>query len=94
MKFQALPILQGSQAPALDVELSSREPLADSIPHLLSQHKAFILRSYEADWTVEDFGLFVSDCNLEYYPYIGGAAPRTIIPVKAGQDIIFTANER
>jgi len=44
--------------------------------------------------SVEDFGHFLVDLQLEYYPYIGGAAPRRIIPVTAGTDIVFTANER
>jgi hypothetical protein len=45
--------------------------------------------------SVNDFGQFLVDLQLEYYPYIGGAAPRTIIPVDASPDpIVFTANER
>ena len=102
MKIRALPILQGPKAPAFEVrvnDLSDPTPSIDSlskkIPLLLQQHKALILQSTaDESWNVEDFGQFVTECDLEYYPYIGGAAPRTIIPVKAGQDIIFTANER
>jgi hypothetical protein len=44
--------------------------------------------------TTEDFGQFVVDLKLQYYPYLGGAAPRTVIPCQAGKDILFTANER
>lgn len=63
---------------------------------LLDQHKALILQSAVSNepWTTDDFGDIVSNLQLEYYPYIGGAAPRTIIPVKVGGDIVFTANER
>jgi hypothetical protein len=72
---------------------------------LLDQHKVLLLQSQSnhrheqqaqehPPFTTDDFGEFVSNLQLEYYPYIGGAAPRTVIPTKAGGDIVFTANER
>lgn len=69
---------------------------------LMDRHKALLIQSGQdfnpnSDVDVlstEDFGCFVADLQLEKYPYVGGAAPRRIIPVKAGDDIIFTANER
>ena len=44
--------------------------------------------------SVQDFADLLLGLDLTYYPYIGGAAPRTVIPVK-GSDlpIVFTANE-
>ena len=45
-------------------------------------------------YTTDDFANLVTLMQCEYYPYIGGAAPRTIIPISSGEDIIFTANER
>jgi hypothetical protein len=70
---------------------------------LLDQHKALLFSCAAADedsdktatcLTPDDFGQFVVDLKLTYYPYVGGAAPRSIIPVSAGKDIVFTANER
>jgi hypothetical protein len=66
---------------------------------LLDQHKALLFSCADKEQpclTPEDFGRFVVDLKLAYYPYIGGAAPRSIIPVSAGdgKDIVFTANER
>lgn len=63
---------------------------------LLDQHKALLFSSEDKDkpLTPDDFGQFVVDRKLTYYPYVGGAAPRSIIPVSAGKDIVFTANER
>jgi len=62
---------------------------------LLAKYKALLLRSdeNEAPFTVNDFGNFISNLGLEKYPYVGGAAPRRIIPVDAGDDLIYTANE-
>ena len=62
---------------------------------MLDKDKAMLFRSAsnESPLSTEDFGTFVTKLNLEYYPYEGGAAPRTNIPVSAGKNIIFTANE-
>lgn len=100
MKLRWNPILEAKSNDGKSIEseglswndLGKWEP--SDVVSLLDQHKALLLQS--SDGTpidVEDFGQFLVDCKLESYPYIGGAAPRTIIPVKAGQDIIFTANE-
>jgi hypothetical protein len=94
----AIPLLEpppgGSTAFCLDDDDNLLEPR--QLVDLLDQHKALILQSSDTErpWTTDDFGDLVSNMELEYYPYIGGAAPRTIIPVRAGGDIVFTANER
>jgi len=50
--------------------------------------------SYSAVLSTDDFGRFVVNLQLERYPYVGGAAPRTVVPVEAAEDgIVFTANE-
>jgi D-xylose reductase len=91
MKMHATPILEPSLGSAFTVDDLHPRQFVD----LLDQHKALILQSSSNEpWTTDDFGAIVSRLQLEYYPYIGGAAPRTIIPVKAGGDIVFTANER
>ena len=51
---------------------------------LLAKNKALLLRSDDPDnkpFTVDEFAKFLTSLNLEYYPYVGGAAPRRIIPV-------------
>lgn len=62
---------------------------------LLASHKALLFQNEESDaaMDVEAFGSFVKRLNLTSYPYVGGAAPRTMIPVEAGNDIVYTANE-
>ena len=60
----------------------------------LDHQKAVLIRREEKSLSVEEFGELLVGFDLEHYPYVGGAAPRTIIPVSAGKDIIFTANER
>jgi diketogulonate reductase-like aldo/keto reductase/alpha-ketoglutarate-dependent taurine dioxygenase len=94
MKLRALPLLQGEKAEEFVIdELTPR-----LFTTLLDQHKVLLLRVPSSDtpdgvMTVEDFGAFLVGLELEYYPYIGGAAPRTVVPTSAGADIIFTANE-
>ena len=62
---------------------------------LLASHKALLFQNEESDaaMDVEAFGSFLKRLNLTSYPYVGGAAPRTMIPVEAGNDIVYTANE-
>ena len=50
---------------------------------LLDGHKAILVGAAESGerLSVDDFGLFVQSLGLTPYPYIGGAAPRTNIPV-------------
>jgi hypothetical protein len=87
MKLTATPLLEGESAKPVVVDsLKPRE-----FVNLLDSHKALLFQGAQ---NVEDFGEFVTSLQLEYYPYVGGAAPRTIIPVSSGKDIIFTANER
>ncbi|CAB9501286.1 Deoxymugineic acid synthase 1 [Seminavis robusta] len=90
MKFTVIPLLEGSADP---FELDEKEVTPRRFVDLLDSRKALIFRNEEKTSSVEDFGHFVTDLKLMKYPYIGGAAPRTIIPVAAGKDIIFTANE-
>ena len=97
MKVIATPLLERDGAAnktsfAVEDDIQPRQ-----FVDLLDQHKALLFQapsSQTAPLSTDDFGQFVTDLELEYYPYIGGAAPRTIIPVKAGKDIVFTANER
>lgn len=50
--------------------------------------------NHDEPLSVQDFGNLVVGLNLTYYPYIGGAAPRTVIPVSASTlPVVFTANE-
>lgn len=95
MKLRAFPLLQGEKAEEFVVDDLTPRLFAN----LLDSHKALVLRAPLSEkspgkvWNVEDFGCFLVGLDLEYYPYIGGAAPRTVIPVEAAKDIIFTANE-
>ena len=61
---------------------------------LLAKHKALILQSDEGcdPTTVEEFAKIMEKLNLERYEYLGGAAPRTLIPVNANVEV-YTANE-
>jgi hypothetical protein len=68
--------------------------------NVLDAQKALVLSSVRREedgvWSVQDFADLLVGLNLTYYPYIGGAAPRTIIPVQnvpSDLPIIFTANE-
>jgi hypothetical protein len=105
MKLQLQSILHGkrtSTAPDDDAfpsfSMNRSEMTPTRFVELMNQHKALIISAAsdegEEPLTVEDLGSFLVDLQLEHYPYIGGAAPRTVIPVTAGKDIIFTANER
>jgi hypothetical protein len=97
MKLNVSPIFDPQGSP-FELERESLTPRA--FVDLLDRHKAVVIRHSTSDndetpFSVEDFGQFVVDCQLEYYPYVGGAAPRRIIPVQASTDpIVFTANER
>lgn len=93
MKMNATPLLEPPPGGTTAFTIDDLQPR--KFVDLLDQHKALILQSTSNEpWTTDDFGDLVSNLQLEYYPYIGGAAPRTIIPVKVGGDIVFTANER
>ena len=93
MKLLATPLLEREKAKAFAVDSLSPRTFVD----LLDAHKALLFQSNEGSPAkridVEGFGDFLVSLKLEHYPYIGGAAPRTVIPVKAGDEIIFTANE-
>jgi hypothetical protein len=96
MKLTATPLFTGPNGAA---SASSSSFAIDNLQprqfvDLLDQHKALIFHGSDTTLSTEDFGRFVVDLKLESYPYIGGAAPRNIIPVQAGKDIVFTANER
>jgi hypothetical protein len=92
MKLTATPLLAGPNAAPASLTIDNLQPR--QFVDLLDQHKALIFHGADSTLSTEDFGQFVVDLKLEDYPYIGGAAPRTIIPVQAGKDIVFTANER
>lgn len=91
MKLTALPLLEK------DDEAFEIQDLSPSVfCNLLDTRKALVLQNKTAPpFSVEDFGSFLVNLKLTHYPYIGGAAPRTNIPVKACTDkcIVFTANE-
>ena len=91
MKFSVIPLLEGDAAKPFEVDEKNLTPR--QFVDLLDSRKALVFRNEAKTSNVEDFGHFVVDLNLKQYPYIGGAAPRTIVPVAAGKDIIFTANE-
>jgi hypothetical protein len=93
MRMLATPLLEPPPGDSTPFALENLQPR--QFVDLLDQHKALIFKSAGPEpFTTDDFGDLVANLQLEYYPYIGGAAPRTIIPVKAGGDIVFTANER
>mmetsp|Transcript_48107 Transcript_48107/g.145300 ORF Transcript_48107/g.145300 Transcript_48107/m.145300 type:complete len:650 (-) Transcript_48107:424-2373(-) len=75
--------------------LPSRSLDQGKFVELLAKHKALLLRADENEepLSVNDFGDLVASLRLKKYPYVGGAAPRRIIPVNAGNDIVYTANE-
>ena len=102
MKFKVTPLLDPQASPwVVDEGLPPRQ-----FVDWLDQHKVLLLQRPDDEedvsqqpqkpWTVQDFGQLVVDLQLQEYPYIGGAAPRTVIPVNAapGKGIVFTANER
>ena len=57
-----------------------------SLIHELANHKALLLQSEEDPWSVHEFGHLLKSFNLKSYPYVGGAAPRRLIPCDAGDD--------
>lgn len=73
---------------------SSDELSQSAIVDALDHEKGVLIRREDEPLSVEEFGRLLVKLDLERYPYVGGAAPRTIIPVSVGEDIIFTANER
>jgi D-xylose reductase len=93
MKLRVTPLLEDEESRESFV-VDSLDPA--SFVDWMDQHKALLFQSAEQPetlFTQQDFGQFVVDCKLQHYPYIGGAAPRTVIPLAAGKDIVFTANE-
>lgn len=96
MKLLATPLLDDKETTVASIEVDL-EPRR--FVDLLDRQKAVLLQSTNSTegcpLTPDDFGQIVVDLQLTRYPYVGGAAPRTIIPVKASKDdIVFTANER
>jgi D-xylose reductase len=47
----------------------------------------------ETPLSVEEFGWYLKSLELAPYPYVGGAAPRRVIPCAAGENLMYTANE-
>ena len=94
MKLKATPLLDPAASSfVVEDDLQPRQ-----FVDWLDQNKALLFQREDdaPPMTVDDFGEFLVNLQLEDYPYIGGAAPRTIVPVNAapGKDIVFTANER
>lgn len=85
MKLTAIPLLERDSAEPFEVSLTPR-----NFVDLLDARKALLFPSV---FDVESFGSFLVELELKHCPYIGGAAPRTVIPTAAGKDIVFTANE-
>ena len=67
----------------------------DTFVDLLAKHKAILLRSDEDEtpYTVHDFARIIQTLKLDEYEYIGGAAPRRIIPTDVPGVTVYTANE-
>jgi diketogulonate reductase-like aldo/keto reductase len=86
MKLTAISLLEGKGAEPFEIPSLTPRIFVD----LLDSNKALLFPSV---FDVESFGSFLVDLKLKRYPYIGGAAPRTVIPTVAGKDIIFTSNE-
>lgn len=86
------PLLAGEAPASFSMERDALTPRA--FCDLMDQHKALLIQQKGDTLSIEDFGSMVAGFELEKYPYVGGAAPRTVIPVAAGKDILFTANER
>jgi hypothetical protein len=95
MKTLVTPLLERDDAVPFTVDLFDGLGGRQFVD-LMDRHKALLFHGDGGGRarTTEDFGRFVAGLQLEGYPYVGGAAPRTIIPVSAGKDIVFTANER
>eukprot|EP00523_Entomoneis_sp_CCMP467_P007507 CAMPEP_0168720208 /NCGR_PEP_ID=MMETSP0724-20121128/1441_1 /TAXON_ID=265536 /ORGANISM="Amphiprora sp., Strain CCMP467" /LENGTH=650 /DNA_ID=CAMNT_0008766797 /DNA_START=157 /DNA_END=2109 /DNA_ORIENTATION=+ len=89
MLLSVKPLLEESPATKFGWGDYSQGSFVDQLDH----QKCVLIRCDEKPLTVEEFGLLVVGFNLTPYPYVGGAAPRSIIPVSAGEDIVFTANE-
>jgi hypothetical protein len=94
MKFTVLPLLEDVNS-SFEIDLSKHPR---TFCELLDARKAVVLSKSSEDassvLSVQDFADTLLSLHLSYYPYIGGAAPRTVIPVE-GTDlpIVFTANE-
>ena len=91
MKFTVLPLLELASSNSFDVDEKTLTPRC--FVDFLDKYKALVFRNEDRSCSVEEFGHFTVNLQLQKYPYIGGAAPRTIVPVAAGNDIVFTANE-
>mmetsp|Transcript_2844 Transcript_2844/g.5850 ORF Transcript_2844/g.5850 Transcript_2844/m.5850 type:complete len:165 (-) Transcript_2844:818-1312(-) len=61
---------------------------------LAAKHKALLLQSDDGSnpFSVDEFASLTESLQLEKYEYVGGAAPRRLIPVKSNVEV-FTANE-
>lgn len=88
MKLLATPLFD-TATPIKQIEDLS----PDTFIKLLDRQKAVLFQGVDGVLDVQAFGRFVVHLQLTPYPYVGGAAPRTIINVAAGKDIVFTANE-
>ena len=62
---------------------------------LLAKHKALILRNKEDKdvFKTNDFAIIVLNLALKYYLYVWGAAPKIIIPIKAGDNLVYIVSK-
>ena len=99
--FSVLKIMNLTYTRLLE-DMDERVSIGESLDQatfveLLAKNKALLIRSDQnnSPLTVNEFAKIISDLNLKHYPYVGGAAPRRIIPVDVpgGDNMIYTANE-
>lgn len=95
MKLRITPLLEDDQS-SFEADHDSMSPR--SFVDLMDQRKALLFQSLgsgDEPFSVQDFGHFVVNRQLESYPNIGGEGTlQTNVPVEAGERIIFTASER
>ncbi len=93
------------------VSIDSESFTQETFVKLLATSKALLIRADESSGTtpltVDDFAQILSNLHLTNYPYVGGAAPRRIIPVNVkdtggnenenanveNRNMVYTANE-
>eukprot|EP00956_Cyclotella_meneghiniana_P038490 scaffold155183_cov70-Cyclotella_meneghiniana.AAC.1 len=88
MKMKLTRLLESTESETIDS--INQEQFIE----LTAKHKALLLQANDGEepFSVEDFASFAESLKLEHYEYVGGAAPRRLIPVKANIEV-FTANE-
>ena len=74
--------------------IKTLDEFKEDLTNLLDSHKALYcdFRNHE-DCSKDEFIQVFMDASYKPFLYEGGAAPRTMIPVKQGSNILYTANE-